>query len=115
MITLCPLDDIDPAGAKGFELDGGSLLVVRRDGQLHAYHNRCPHLGVELNWLPDQFLDRGGELIQCATHGALFRIDDGRCVAGPCSGKSLRPIPCTLIDGHVTIASDWSLPAQRPV
>lgn len=111
MITLCQLDDIDPAGAKGFELDGGSLLVVRRDGQLHAYHNRCPHLGVELNWLPDQFLDRGGELIQCATHGALFRIDDGRCIAGPCTGKSLQPIPCTLIDGHIAVAPDWSLPA----
>ncbi|MET0377856.1 MAG: Rieske (2Fe-2S) protein [Spongiibacteraceae bacterium] len=107
MIALCPLDAIDPAGAKGFEVDGYSLLVVRRDRQLFAYHNRCPHLGVELNWLPDQFLDRDGELIQCATHGALFLIDGGRCIAGPCRGKSLQPIPCALVDGHIAIAPDW--------
>ncbi|MEE8263379.1 MAG: Rieske (2Fe-2S) protein, partial [Gammaproteobacteria bacterium] len=40
-------------------------------------------------WVPDQFLDETGNLLQCATHGALFRIEDGFCVAGPCTGASL--------------------------
>jgi len=31
-------------------------------------------------------------LIQCATHGALFRIRDGYCVAGPCAGQGLIPL-----------------------
>ncbi len=28
-------------------------------------------------------------LIQCATHGALFLIESGECVAGPCAGQFL--------------------------
>ncbi|MNT92136.1 hypothetical protein D3C72_2333610 [compost metagenome] len=45
-----------------------------------------------MEWLPDQFLDSSGSLIQCATHGALFLIESGECVAGPCAGESLLPL-----------------------
>ncbi|MFP6798982.1 MAG: Rieske (2Fe-2S) protein, partial [Pseudomonas sp.] len=31
-------------------------------------------------------------LIQCATHGALFLIESGECVAGPCAGQSLQEL-----------------------
>ncbi|WP_408005462.1 Rieske (2Fe-2S) protein [Pseudomonas huanghezhanensis] len=70
------------------------MLVVRRAGQVYAYQNRCPHRGVPLEWLPDQFLDTSASLIRCATHGALFLIEDGQCIAGPCEGKSLTPVAC---------------------
>ena len=43
-----------------------------------------PSSGIELNWMPDQFLESGGDLIICSTHGALFKIDDGLCISGPC-------------------------------
>ena len=43
---------------------------------------------------PDQFLDPSNSLIQCATHGALFLIENGECVAGPCAGQSLTAIEC---------------------
>jgi len=49
----------------------------------------CPHRGVPLEWQPDQFLDPSASLIQCATHGALFLIESGECVAGPCAGQFL--------------------------
>lgn len=106
MIALGPISAI-VGGAKGFEVDGRSLFVVHRGESLYAYRNRCPHLGVELNWLPDQFLDRDGELIQCATHGALFAIDSGRCLAGPCAGKYLQQLPCAIVDGQILVAPDW--------
>lgn len=70
------------------------MLAVRRDGQVFIYKNRCPHRGVALEWLPDQFLDSSASLIQCATHGALFLIEDGECIAGPCEGKSLTAVAC---------------------
>jgi nitrite reductase/ring-hydroxylating ferredoxin subunit len=80
--------------ARSFETEVGEAgVVVHRGGRLYAYRNRCPHTGVELNWLPGQFLSIDGEHIQCATHGALFRIEDGLCVYGPCSGQSLQPLP----------------------
>jgi nitrite reductase/ring-hydroxylating ferredoxin subunit len=33
-------------------------------------------------------------MIQCAHHGALFLIENGECVTGPCAGQSLRKVDC---------------------
>lgn len=102
MAQLCHIDEIAENGAKGFEIGGHSLFAVKRDGRVFLYRNSCPHLGVELNWLEDQFLDSDGVLIQCATHGALFIIESGECVAGPCRGRFLQPVPFTLADGWIS-------------
>ena len=91
---LCEGSDVPEEQSRGLELAGVQLLAVRRAGQVFIYENRCPHRGVALEWLPDQFLDSSASLIQCATHGALFLIEDGECVAGPCEGKSLTAIAC---------------------
>ncbi|MCQ4318590.1 Rieske (2Fe-2S) protein [Stutzerimonas zhaodongensis] len=101
MIRLCNGTDVAEGTSKGFQLDGQSLLAVRKDGTLHVYLNRCPHRGIPLEWLPDQFLDSSGSLIQCATHGALFLIESGECVAGPCAGAYLRPVPSIERDGII--------------
>lgn len=69
-----------------------SLIAIRRDGRLHCYLNRCPHRGTELDWRPGRFLDPSRRFLQCATHGALFEIATGRCVAGPCAGASLERV-----------------------
>jgi nitrite reductase/ring-hydroxylating ferredoxin subunit len=54
-----------------------------------AYLNRCPHMGVELNWKPGCFMDVDNLFLQCSTHGALFKPQDGECIAGPCQGDAL--------------------------
>jgi nitrite reductase/ring-hydroxylating ferredoxin subunit len=94
MKFLCAGADLGEAKSRGFEIDGNKLFAVRRSGQAYVYLNRCPHRGVGLEWQPDQFLDPSNSLIQCATHGALFLIEDGECVAGPCAGQSLIAINC---------------------
>lgn len=101
MIRLCAASEIAEGRSKGFQIDGLRLFAVRKDGLVHVYENRCPHRQIPLEWLPDQFLDISGSLIQCATHGALFLIDSGECVAGPCAGQSLRPLPCSERDGII--------------
>ncbi|TQV68320.1 Rieske (2Fe-2S) protein [Exilibacterium tricleocarpae] len=98
---LCRQDAIAEASAKGFDLGDQAVFVVRQAGRFYAYRNRCPHLGVRLEWLPDRFLDSGNELIMCATHGALFVIETGACVAGPCRGQSLEPVTVSLADGNL--------------
>lgn len=96
MTVLCRLDEIADPGGKGFSLGDGparvDIFVVRRAGAVHGYVNRCPHAGTPLDWQPDQFLDQSKTLIQCASHGALFGIGDGLCVAGPCKGRRLTPV-----------------------
>lgn len=66
------------------------LLVATPDGA-RAYRNVCPHVPIPL--------DRGGVpllteegFLACRNHGALFAVEDGFCVAGPCAGESLESV-----------------------
>lgn len=105
LIPLCNVADLSPTGAKSCQLtcDGitRELFVVRKGADIFAYKNHCPHTGGPLDWMPDEFLDEDGELIVCATHAALFRIHDGRCIAGPCAGAHLTPVAITIEDDAV--------------
>lgn len=94
MKWLCEPGALAEGQSRGMTVDDRKLLLVRRDGQVYAYENRCPHRGIPLEWQADQFLDASGSLIQCATHGALFLIETGECVTGPCVGQALRALPC---------------------
>ena len=99
---LCNINDISEPGAKGFELrnDYGEFLMflVKKDGQVYGYENKCPHAGVNLEWRPDDFLDIDKSLIQCSVHGALFTIESGNCVGGPCNGQGLHPVNIDIDD-----------------
>ena len=104
MTKLCAVDDIPEGGSKGFELEQAfSCFAVKRDDQVYVYRNRCPHLGVELEWVEDQFLDMDGALIQCATHGALFLIESGHCVGGPCLGENLQAMEFVIQQGDILL------------
>ena len=103
MQPLCNSDELAEGASRGFDEGGRSLLLVRREGQAYAYRNRCPHRGIPLEWQADQFLDVSGSLIQCATHGALFLIESGECVAGPCAGEFLEALACREQDGGVWV------------
>lgn len=102
-VVLCKVDDIAHESSKGFRVDDIALFAVRRDDVIYVYRNRCPHLGIELEWNEDQFLDSDGALIQCATHGALFIIESGECVAGPCRGEALTPISHAIVAGEILV------------
>jgi nitrite reductase/ring-hydroxylating ferredoxin subunit len=104
----CRLEDVPDGGAKGLVVpdpDGGALrvIVLRRGDQVIAYRNRCPHRGTPLDLRPDDFLDRDGRYIVCATHGATFRREDGYCIAGPCAGDALTPVSVRVENGVVLV------------
>ena len=98
---LCRVDDIPEGEARGFYLEQGALFAVKKDGAIFVYRNSCPHLGTQLEWQENQFLDYDGELIQCASHGALFVIESGECVAGPCAGDHLQAVEFDIRDGDI--------------
>ena len=85
------------------EIDGRreALLAVRRGGAVFVYVNSCPHIGAPLDFMPGRFLNAEGTHILCSTHGALFRIEDGACVSGPCAGDRLHPIPTVVENGKL--------------
>ncbi|MBA1232842.1 Rieske 2Fe-2S domain-containing protein [Pseudomonas viridiflava] len=94
MRFLCTSSHLPESQSRGFNLEGHAFLAVRRQGEVFIYRNRCPHRGIALEWEPDQFLDSSASLIQCATHDALFLIENGECVSGPCEGQSLNAVDC---------------------
>lgn len=106
-IALFPLTELPADSSKGFDLEINDkkleLVLVHKEGKVVAYHNSCPHLGIRLEWQPDQFLDADGYFIQCSTHAALFTVHDGYCISGPCSGRSLKAVAVEIRDGVIGI------------
>nr|WP_158461717.1 Rieske 2Fe-2S domain-containing protein [Pseudomonas fluorescens] len=96
MYFLCSSSELAENQSRAFTARGVSLFGVRRQGHVHLYRNRCPHRGIPLSWEdnPDALLDDSASLIHCAHHGALFVIESGECVAGPCEGEQLEALDC---------------------
>lgn len=109
-VALAALEALPRDGLLAVEalLDGApeSLILHRAaDGGVRAWLNVCPHAGRRLDYAPGMFLrSKAGELV-CAVHGASFALGDGRCVAGPCRGESLRAVAVHCADGRVWLGA----------
>ena len=101
-----------PEGGKGARFPLASAageekgFAVRHGGAVHAFVNRCPHLGTELDWQPGEFFEESGLYLVCSTHGALFEPATGFCVAGPCRGASLERLQVREQGGQVFLLND---------
>ena len=108
--VVCALAELDDPGSRAFTIGRGEWplrgLVVRRRAEVHAFVNHCPHEGHPLNLRPHEFLTPDRRLVLCHSHGALFEITTGLCVAGPCAGRSLRRVPIEIAGGYVLLARD---------
>lgn len=101
---LC-VTDIPEAGSRGFVCNGEKYFAVKKQQQIYIYKNACPHIGIALEWNEHQFLDSSNTMIQCANHGALFVIENGRCVSGPCSGQQLTPTSFRIINNVIFLTA----------
>lgn len=108
MNRICMMEEVPEREARSFELsDGNTIFVTQRDGAFYAYQNLCPHLQVELEFLENQFLDRDQEYIECSSHGALFVVETGECISGPCQGESLEKVGISLhSDGGIYLTEE---------
>ena len=102
---IASLDEIADPGSKGVRLDLQDsqldLFIIKKDSQISVYKNSCPHTQGPLDWTPDQFLDLDNNHIQCANHGALFEINSGLCIYGPCKAENLKALPFMIKDGDI--------------
>ena len=85
--------------------DEREVILVRTDGELHAWLNYCQHYthikidkgsGAEM---------RGDELI-CENHGAYFESDTGFCNFGPCEGAYLNDVEIAVEDETVYLTDE---------
>lgn len=117
--NICPraaLVDGGRAARFQFEFDGRVVqaFAIAYDGEVFAYANSCPHRGTELDWQHGEVFDESGLYLVCATHGALFEADSGRCIGGPCQGASLVKIAVDEVDNHVRLRVGRLLASQPP-
>jgi nitrite reductase/ring-hydroxylating ferredoxin subunit len=65
------------------------ILVGRVAGAWRVYRNECRHRALPLDLGARSPMSDDGRFLLCHQHGALYRLEDGRCFAGPCAGASL--------------------------
>ena len=108
-VRLGPLDAIMAGKARNYVLQMRSGrfhgFIVRRGDAVFGYVDRCPHAGVPLAQVLDDYLTPGGDHIACSWHGALFDIEDGLCVGGPCLGQRLTAWPVVVEADEIVTAA----------
>jgi nitrite reductase/ring-hydroxylating ferredoxin subunit/uncharacterized membrane protein len=71
-------DDLKENKPTRAEADGVAILLVKRQGEIYALTERCPHLGAPLS--EGKLV---GDAIQCPWHGSQLALSDGHVVNGP--------------------------------
>jgi nitrite reductase/ring-hydroxylating ferredoxin subunit len=105
-IFICDSADI-AEGGKGVRFpvtasgEDCTAFVVRYAERPRAYLNRCAHVPMELDWNHGEFFESSGLYLMCATHGALYEPDTGKCAGGPCRGGKLQPIAVVERDNKI--------------
>jgi len=88
---------------RAVDVAGVALVIVRRDGEVHALSNTCVHRGGSL---ADGELV--GECVKCPLHGSEFRLEDGSVERGPAA------YPQPALEARVRDGSIEVRAPQRP-
>jgi len=94
-----------------FKVNQSEFVIIKQQGELRAYENRCPHQKRALNCHTEEIFDDDGDYIKCHHHGALFSPNDGQCIAGPCQGKTLKKATLGVEKGNFYIVIGEGSPA----
>lgn len=96
---------LDSGRAVRFEVEHGGAsapaFVIRFEGMVYGYLNRCGHRPMELDWREGEFFDLDGRSLICSTHGATYAPASGRCLGGPCGGTPLVRLRVEERDGSI--------------
>ncbi len=106
MILACAGDELWDGEMRRCDLGARGVLLVRLGGAVHAYEDRCAHLGVRLS---DGQLE--GCLVRCAAHHWEFDARSGQGI-NPRQAQ-LRPVPVAEYGGHIYVGVEE--PLGRPV
>ncbi|MGZ3417073.1 MAG: Rieske (2Fe-2S) protein [Polyangiales bacterium] len=80
-----------------------SAVVARKGGRIFAYANVCRHVPLTLDMGDGEVLAADRTVLLCHHHGARYRIEDGKCLYGPCDGMSLVPLGVEEIAGELQL------------
>lgn len=100
---VCTLAALKSARTIGYQIGEHEGFVVYGEADIMAYQNSCPHIGMNLEFTANKFLDADNKYIQCSMHGALFEINTGLCIHGPCLNQSLVSVVVKVESDNVLV------------
>lgn len=87
-----------------FEGREEECLLLRFNGQVYAYINRCVHMPRRLDGEEARIFDDTGRFLRCSMHGIVYTPQTGASVSAMCEGEQLRAIAVYEHDGEIGIA-----------
>jgi nitrite reductase/ring-hydroxylating ferredoxin subunit len=88
LVRVGQAKDISAGKMRVFDVAGTEVNVANVDGQLHAFDDKCTHMGCSLA--------RGtlkGATVICPCHGSQFDVTSGNVLSGP----ARRPVRSRLV------------------
>lgn len=82
---------------KVFKVEDHEILVVNVEGELHAFENRCPHMGYPL-----YFGRLEGKVLTCGFHYAKFDVTTGKSL-GSVTDKPLKKFKIKIQNSLVQV------------
>ena len=87
------------------------LLAQTEDGVILQHKVLgCRIFGPSIVKLSDDTMFGG--TIRCVMHGALFKMETGSCLSGPCMDLGLQPLQVHVRNGYVLL--DEAVPLRDP-
>jgi 3-phenylpropionate/trans-cinnamate dioxygenase ferredoxin subunit len=74
-ISVCPLAELPPGGARIVEHEGRKIGVFNCEGSIYAIEDRCSH---DDGPLAEGEFDPAACTVECPRHGSLFDLTSGR-------------------------------------
>ncbi len=108
MTVVCGFDDLGDGSARGFEVDGVPVAVVRIGDDVYAIGDVCSHANVLLS---------GGDVwcdereIECPKHSSTFSLITGE----PSTLPATQPVlvhRATVVDGSIVVELNDQLHGQ---
>lgn len=108
----CGMRAADLPGGECVSIGDGTAVVLRVNGEIRAFLNRCPHQGASLvgGWI-DAHRGVGSPVLSCPHHFWRF---DAMTGAHTADGPGLTPLAVEIIDGQVVVDTPPTEPA-RPI
>jgi nitrite reductase/ring-hydroxylating ferredoxin subunit len=94
-----PESELGEGEMKRIDVDGGRVLVAKRDERIYAIAEVCSHLGGPL--AEGKF---EGCTVQCPWHGSRFSIEDGSVIDGPAT-YAQPALDVRVRDGQIEVRS----------
>jgi nitrite reductase/ring-hydroxylating ferredoxin subunit len=96
-VAVAAEDELWDGEMESYDIDGAEILLVRIDGQYHAYDGSCPHQSQPL---VEGTLD--GATLTCIGHEWIFDVRTGQGVNPRTSSLARHDV--RIVDGAVLVS-----------